>query len=96
VDEQAFDEGEYTRFYRWAYRSLGQIAARIDGRAYPEVKSVTQWHYDKALEPWQTTLGADYVLVVGFETRTRRRTRSSGNCSVQSRCTRGRWEWPAW
>jgi len=67
VDEHAFDEGEYTRFYRWAYRSLAQIAARVEGRAWRDVKSVTQWRYDRSLESWPTTLGgAESVLLVWF------------------------------
>jgi hypothetical protein len=49
LDPRTFEEHEYTRFYRWAYRALGQIADRDDGRAFPKVRTVTQWSYDRPL-----------------------------------------------
>jgi hypothetical protein len=57
---------EYTLFSSWADRSLDQIDARAEGKAFPEVESVSQWRFDRALEPWRARLGADHVLVTRF------------------------------
>jgi hypothetical protein len=66
VDPKGIEEREYALFSSWVDRSLDQIDARAEGRAFPEVKSVTQWRYNRTLEPFRASFGVDHVLVTRF------------------------------
>jgi hypothetical protein len=66
LQANGIEEEAYNHFFRWTDRALSQILSRLEGDAFPETKSVTQWRYEKPIADWQGLLGVTHLLVVRF------------------------------